>query len=939
MKVYSYSLESKFCKLLLLFIVFFIIHSNHIQCQTLGFKWSTSLYGSDTDYCFAVVRPAGNYYFILGSTESVDLDYPADSINDERMFLSKINLEGGKEFVRIIDGFPSDSTIHPQRMIATADGSFLAIGYIQKTGPSSNQKDLLLFKLDSSANLLWYKSYGGSGNEEGYDVIETLTGYIATGYSSSSDGDVNHSYGGKDVWIIETDFSGNLGWSRVSGGDENDYAASLLSNGDNVFILGTYGSVETGSLGEDDIILYNITHDGQLLFKNHYGGSNNDRGVKLLLNEYGHLVIAASTSSTNGDIVGNHLYGTLDYALLELDTNYAVINSQCFGSESGEGILDAIIRDDTYYLVGEASSSEGDIGFNYGNSDFWLCAVDSAFNLKGSFVFGGEDSEDWNDDGKSALALSDEGVFFAGSTSSSNGTVFTPIYGATNVYFGDIKFCNDPPQIVTSFPEGDNLNCYGDTVVLTETGCPSCMHIWKDNHSNLDTSASILSGGGFYYYVKVIGECEAVSGYIDILSTTPSYYLKQISYNNPLGGNFKSVAKINDSSVLALAIVAPSGSDLYLALFEHDQLIWDKTYGGSAHEDAEFLLKPESSPNIYFGGATYSTDGDVSFNHGIRDGWIIKADTSGNILKEKTFGGSSYDIIFCMKQLSANRFIACGNTSSTDGDLISGYGNGDTWLTMLDSNLNIIWSKNYGGSSYDQAYDISILNPNSILIYGSTASSDYDIPENKGDVDLWFLMVDSSGAIIWSKTLGTSEYESSRLGSLLTDHNSIFISVTAGGGDGDFPSSYGSTNTWLIKLDTLGNEAWKISLSGSLSDDNSIISFDEDSNIIMVMQSSSNDGLIAMPTDFFSWSYAIFKIDDIGNILSKKFIQGDSYFYDQQSDIWVFDIDTDQENHTHCFRCKVFKCDKQFLDRIHQSKRSANYRHCRRLLHHAQARK
>lgn len=885
MKVYSYTLESKFCKPLLLFIVFSIIHSNLLQCQTLGFKWSTSLYGSGTDYCFAVVRPEGNYYFILGSTESVDLDYPADSINDERLFLSKISLDGGKEFVRIVTGFPEDSTIHPQRMIATADGGFLAIGSYRKTVPSSSQKDMILFKLDSAANLLWYKSYGGSGNEEGYDVIETLTGYIATGYSSSSDGDVNHSYGGKDVWIIETDFSGNLGWSRVSGGDENDYAASLLSNGDNVYILGTYGSAETGSLGEDDIILYNITHDGQLLFKNHYGGSNNDRGVKLLLNEYGHLVIAASTSSTNGDIVGNHLYGTLDYALLELDTNYAVINSQCFGSESGEGLLDVIIRENTYYLVGEAESSEGDIGFNYGYSDFWMCAVDSAFNLKGSFVFGGEFFEDWNDGGKSALALSDEGVFFAGYTDSFSGTVFSMLPGSYNIYYGDIKFCNVFPQIITSFPEGNNLICYGDTVVLIDTGCPGCIHIWKNWPLIFDTTSYILTTGDHGYAVKAIGECEAIAEGINILSTLPSFFINQISYTNNPDGHFNEIIQLNDSTLVGLG----SSDKFYLASLTNGILDWEMSYGGTSWDDAGAIVA--SINDYYLCGFTYSSDGDVLDNHGFADGWIIKTDSFGNLLQSKCYGGTLYDALFDLKCLNSNRFIACGTAKSSDGDLIANYGNDDLWIMMIDSNLNVIWSKNYGGSLFDSGSNISILNSNRFMICGYSNSNDFDVSGNKGSYDVWTLMIDSTGEIIWDKTFGTTSTDKlySR-GTLANNGSQIYLSVEVGGNDGDFTSEFSESNVWMLSLDTSGNVLWKKEFAGNSSDRFCDITLNEVGDIFLTLQSFSKDGLMNVPTDFSGGAWVIIKLDSNGEINNKKFIQNDSYSNYQQRTIGLRDV-------------------------------------------------
>lgn len=874
MKVFIYNKRINVSKYLLFFIVLSIIQSTDLQGQTLGFKWSTSLYGSGDDKSFAVIHPSGNFYYIIGSTESMDHDYPADSVDDKRIFLAKITLDGQKESVKLIHGFPLDSTVHPQKMIVASDGTFIVAGSIKQNGfGSSYDKDLILFAIDSFANLLWYKYYGGSKDDEGYDVIEIADGYLIASYSNSNNGDVGQNFGENDAWIIKTDWSGDLMWSKVFGGNGYDYAVSLLSNGNDLFILSTYGSIETGSLGEDDIVLFKINSTGDLLLKKHYGGSNNDRAVKLLQNSSNNLVIAGMSSSTNGNISGNHQYGTYDYTLIELDNSYSVINANCFGGVKSESLFDAVFHQNTYYLFGIADTSDGDIGLNYGNSDFWICAADSAFNLTGSFVFGGSNSDNGGNEGKSSLAIGDDGIFFSGSTRSTNGTVFSPIYGAENVYYGNIKFCNNAPQIATSFPPGDNVFCYGDTVLLAETGCPGCIHVWSDNQLNFDTAASILTSGGHNYYVKVIGECEAVAGKFDMFSTLPSYYVDKIEYSTNQYGYFNEVVKLNDSSLLGIG----NGDNFYLASLTHGTLNWEKTYGGSTWEDASAILVSDDKKSYYMCGFTYSPDGDITNNHGSSDGWIIKTDASGNLLQSKCFGGSLHDELNDLKLINPNRFIACGTANSADGDLPMNYGNEDFWVMMLDSNLNIIWSKNLGGSLFDSGSNISVINSNRIAICGHSNSNDFDVLENKGGYDIWIMMIDTIGNIVWSKTLGTtlSDYQYSP-GTLANKDGQIFLCSEVMGSDGDFPSQYNQSNVWLLSFDTLGNITWKKEFSGNSSERFCDISLNKNGDVMLMLQSFSNDGLVSVPTDFIG-GWIFFKVNSSGDVLEQKFLQSDSY--------------------------------------------------------------
>ena len=119
----------------------------------------------------------------------------------------------------------------------------------------------------------------------------------------------------------------------------------------------------------------------------------------------------------------------------------------------------------------------------------------------------------------------------------------------------------------------------------------------------------------------------------------------------------------------------------------------------------------------------------------------------------------------------------------------------DLWLVKTDSDGNMIWSKTFGGLHDDEGHCIQETINGNLVIVGYTRSY------GEGNWDVWLIKIDREGDEIWSKTFGG---ESADYGG--------FVQATSDGGyiiTGN-TSSYGNgySDTWLIKTDSDGNEAW-----------------------------------------------------------------------------------------------------------------------------------
>ncbi len=101
--------------------------------------------------------------------------------------------------------------------------------------------EFVLTETDFSGNIIWSKLYGTSENDFPYDVIITDdNGIVICGYT--------YNGGYKDHFIVKTDSTGNIQWSKIMGGANNDYATSISNLNNNEFIFcGGFSNTATTS--------------------------------------------------------------------------------------------------------------------------------------------------------------------------------------------------------------------------------------------------------------------------------------------------------------------------------------------------------------------------------------------------------------------------------------------------------------------------------------------------------------------------------------------------------------------------------------------------------------------------------------------------------------------------------------------------------------------
>jgi uncharacterized protein (TIGR03437 family) len=199
------------------------------------------------------------------------------------------------------------------------------------------------------------------------------------------------------------------------------------------------------------------------------------------------------------------------------------------------------------------------------------------------------------------------------------------------------------------------------------------------------------------------------------------------------------------------------------------------TYVGGSGEDSGHGVAVDVLGNAYVAGITNSQDFNTrnAFQPTItgpaEDAFITKISPTGTTLIFSTYlGGANSDQAFAITlDLNSNIYIA-GSTSSlnfkTKNPLQAIYRGGtDVFISKIKSDgSDLLYSTYLGGSSFDEAYGISVDSGGNAYVAGSTSSNDFNTlnpiqSNNRGDLDAFVAKIDPLGsALVFSTYLGGS---------------------------------------------------------------------------------------------------------------------------------------------------------------------------------------
>ena len=202
---------------------------------------------------------------------------------------------------------------------------------------------------------------------------------------------------------------------------------------------------------------------------------------------------------------------------------------------------------------------------------------------------------------------------------------------------------------------------------------------------------------------------------------------------------------------------------------------------------------------------------------GSLDYWIVKTDSLGNKQWDKDFGGTELDDLLSIQETNDYGFILGGySLSGISGDKTEGlWGNYDFWIIKTDSLGNKQWDTDLGGTENDWLGSVLITSDGGYLFGGTSASpiSGNKTQSTKGGWDYWVVKTDALGNIEWDRDFGGSNEE--ELWSIIKTTDGGYLisgdSYSAISGN-KTENNLGQEQTWVLKIDSLGNILWEKTL-------------------------------------------------------------------------------------------------------------------------------
>ncbi|WP_296824709.1 hypothetical protein [Sulfurovum sp.] len=362
--------------------------------------------------------------------------------------------------------------------------------------------------------------------------------------------------------------------------------------------------------------------------------------------------------------------------------------SKLFGGDEDDVAKAVVKTDDGFLIAGKTKSFAEHRDF-----DAYLIKIDKHGKKIWSRVYGGEDDEEAN-----ALVRLGKDYVFMGSTQT---------YGNERLSFYMVKVDSEgKPDWQTTFYRDDSDEYYGTAVIA---------------------DGEDLVFAGYERHLQFFAE-----------KLNP-YIFKTDKHGNKLWGGYyggKDEDRAYDLIATGDGYLAVGDTESYghgdldayvVKLDKNGKREWHAAFGGEDDDGARAVAATQDGYLL-----VGNTD---SFGRNYMNVYVVKTDKKGNLLWEKSYGGSREDEAFAVTASADGGFVIVGRSESFTRR--NGF---DLYLFKIDSKGKLLWERTYGGEADDVGYDILALD-DGYLIVGDKKT------DRRRDSDVWVLKVDLNGRL------------------------------------------------------------------------------------------------------------------------------------------------------------------------------------------------
>lgn len=403
--------------------------------------------------------------------------------------------------------------------------------------------------------------------------------------------------------------SGSIEWTKSFGGTDDEAAYCIQSTLDGGYIVAGYSESLDGDViennGLSDCWILKLDGLGNIQWQQCLGGSGHDKAFSVQQTFNGGYIVAGYTSSKDGDVTNNN--GDYDYWIIKLDVSGVIQWQYTFGgSRFDKANSVKQTKDGGFIIAGNSNSNEVD---NTPNSeyDYWVVKLDNAGNLEWTKSLGGSYMD---------IATS-------------------------------IQQTDDDGYIVGGYTYSHDIDVFGNKG-------------WSD-----------------YWVVKLdeIGEVE----WKKCMGGSAEEEARSILQTKDRGFIIAGYSSSQDGDVFG----NHGDNDYWVVKLDSLGIIqWQQCLGGSEQDESYSIVQTKDEGYI-IAGFTVSNDGDITNLRGDYDYWVVKLDKYGKKSWQKCYGGSRFEVAYSIQQTIDEGYIVVGQSYSTDRDVSGNHGEGDLWVVKL----------------------------------------------------------------------------------------------------------------------------------------------------------------------------------------------------------------------------------------------------------------
>ena len=275
---------------------------------------------------------------------------------DRNVYVASYNTNGSFQWEKAFGGTGDDRAMSIQRV---GDDGVIVAGYTNSIDGDVHDNhsfytDAWLLRLSNAGEVLWSKCLGGSRDDSAFAILRTPDkGFLVAGTAASTNGDVTANAGGSDAWVVKTDSLGNIQWQKTYGGPGYEAFKAMSINPDGTYTFAGYATspslMQNGGSGKKDLWVVKTSGTGEVLWSKLYGGTDEEEAFSVGLTPEGNYLVSGYTQSVNGVAASSN--GGTDALLLKLAPSGALLWQKLVGTGKDEAAFAGYSIDENDFVL------------------------------------------------------------------------------------------------------------------------------------------------------------------------------------------------------------------------------------------------------------------------------------------------------------------------------------------------------------------------------------------------------------------------------------------------------------------------------------------------------------------------------------------------------------------------------------------------------------